>query len=66
MKMFGCYILKMRHTAIDSSNMMDLSMITIEKVFHSRNKFQKDRNSELKQGSYSRLKLGLAKSMVAQ
>ena len=35
MKMFGCYVLQMRHTAIDSSNMMDLSMITIEKVFHS-------------------------------
>ena len=66
MKMFGCHILQIWHTAIDSSNMMDLSMITIEKVFHSWNKFQKDHNSELKQGSYSRLKLAWAKSMVAQ
>ena len=35
MKMFGCCILQMKHTAIDRSNFMDLSMTTIEKVFHS-------------------------------
>ena len=35
MKMFGYCILQMRHTTMDSSNMMDLSMITIEKFFHS-------------------------------
>ena len=40
MKMFGCCILQMRHTTIDSSNLMDLSMTTVEKVFRSETEFQ--------------------------
>ena len=40
MKMFGCCILQMRHTTIDSSNLMDLSVTTVEKVFRSETEFQ--------------------------
>ena len=35
MKMFSCCILQTRHTAIDMSNLMDLSMTTVKKVSHS-------------------------------
>ena len=35
MKIFCCSILQMRHTAIDGSNLMDLSMTIVETKFQT-------------------------------